>query len=279
MLQLEPNDPSQALRPTRSAPHAQEERRVVAAGPRRRLTLNLVTPNIKKYVILNHDLDLVAPRRPQAIRVGRAGTDGLTVSATAGAALVVYFIWFVLAFGVRMLVQYQRTGDSGWRGLLGRVGSAEWSAGVLFSVALVVGVLGPVTAIAGVAKPFDSLSLRWVGLLVAVFGVVGTLAAQLSMRDSWRIGVDRSESTELRTSEAFAVVRNPIFSAMVMTAVGLTAMVPNIVAFAGLAALAISVELQVRVVEEPYLRTIHGDAYTQYERRVGRFFPKIRPDG
>jgi protein-S-isoprenylcysteine O-methyltransferase Ste14 len=41
-------------------------------------------------------------------------------------------------------------------------------------------------------------------------GLAGSLLAQLAMGDSWRIGVDESEKTELVTAGPFAVVRNPI---------------------------------------------------------------------
>jgi protein-S-isoprenylcysteine O-methyltransferase Ste14 len=50
-------------------------------------------------------------------------------------------------------------------------------------------------------------------------------------------------------------------------------MVPNVVAFAGLAALALALEIQVRLVEEPYLRKAHGETYLSYAARTGRFAP------
>jgi protein-S-isoprenylcysteine O-methyltransferase Ste14 len=188
-------------------------------------------------------------------------------------ALVLYVVWFVLAFGVRTVVAIRRTGDSGFRGLSGRPGSLEWTAGVLFTLALVVGVAAPIADVAGLA-PID-LPLQPVGVALAAVGIILTLLAQLSMGDSWRIGVDESERTALVTEGAFAVARNPVFSAMVVTAVGLALMVPNVIAFVGLAALLVALELQVRGVEEPYLRKVHGSAYSDYEARVGRFVPGL----
>jgi protein-S-isoprenylcysteine O-methyltransferase Ste14 len=189
-------------------------------------------------------------------------------------ALVVYAAWMVVAFGVRTFVQFQRTGDTGWRGVSGRFATAEWFAGVSFAVALCIGVLGPVADIAGVGALVEEPTLRWTGFVVALIGVGATVAAQMSMRDSWRIGVDRSETTPLRVTGAFRIARNPIFAAMVVTALGLAAMVPNFVSLLGVVALVVAVELQVRVVEEPYLRTVHGEQFLRYERRVGRFVPR-----
>jgi protein-S-isoprenylcysteine O-methyltransferase Ste14 len=195
----------------------------------------------------------------------------------AVAALVLYVIWFLLAFGLRTLIQLRRTGESGFKGLGGSPGSLEWVAGVLFTLSLAIGVAAPVAALAGL-EPIDVLdepAIAWAGLVVASVGVVLTLAAQLSMGNSWRIGVDESERTELVTEGAFTFVRNPIFSAMGVTAVGLVAMVPNVVAVIGLVAMAVAVELQVRRVEEPYLASVHGQAYLDYRARVGRFVPGL----
>lgn len=69
--------------------------------------------------------------------------------------------------------------------------------------------------------------------------------------------------------------RNPIFTAMAVTAAGLAAMVPNVIALAGLALTVAALQMQVRAVEEPYLLRTHGDAYTAYAARVGWFLPGI----
>lgn len=37
----------------------------------------------------------------------------------------------------------------------------------------------------------------------------------------------------------------------------------------------VTIELQVRVVEEPYLSATHGQAYGDYAARVGRFIPGV----
>ena len=52
-------------------------------------------------------------------------------------------------------------------------------------------------------------------------------------------------------------------------------MVPNAVAIAGLMASVIGIQAQVRLAEEPYLRRVHGVAYTDYASRVGRFLPGL----
>ena len=192
-------------------------------------------------------------------------------------ALASYALYLALAFGFRSIVQLRRSGDAGFRGIGGTVGSAEWVAGVLFAAALILGVAAPAMALLDLVEPLalDRFPLHIVGVVLFLVGLAATLGAQLAMGRSWRIGVDASERTELVTHGPFAWVRNPIFSAMLPTSLGLVLMVPSWLAVTGIVALLFALELQVRVVEEPYLRRVHGEAYAQYEARVGRFVPHL----
>ena len=193
-------------------------------------------------------------------------------------ALGCYAVYLALAFGLRSVIQLRRTGSTGFKGVSGPPGSLEWYAGVLFGVALIIGVLAPVLDVTDVLEPIgaiDGPGAHAVGLVLFGLGLAATLYAQLAMGESWRVGVDESERTDLVTGGPFAVVRNPIFAAMIPTSLGLTLMVPNVVAFAGFAALVLALEIQVRLVEEPYLRAAHGQAYTSYAARTGRFAPGV----
>jgi protein-S-isoprenylcysteine O-methyltransferase Ste14 len=196
----------------------------------------------------------------------------------AAVALGAYALYMALAFGLRTVIQLRRTGSSGFEGISGRPGSAEWLAGVLFAVAIAVGFAAPLLALTSVVEPIaalDTAAVHVAGIVLFVAGLAGTLAAQISMGESWRIGVDENVTTEMVTDGAFAIVRNPIFAAMLPASTGLALMVPSVVALAGLVALLAALELQVRVVEEPYLRRVHGPAYVSYAARVGRFVPGV----
>lgn len=193
-------------------------------------------------------------------------------------ALALFGLYFALAFGLRSVVQLRRTGSTGFKGISGRPGSAEWIGGVLFVVAIVLAVLAPALDLASALEPVAALDGplgHAAGVVLYLGGLVATLVAQFAMGESWRIGVDRRERTRLVTDGPFAVVRNPIYSGMLPTSVGLVLLVPNAAALAGLAALVAALEIQVRVVEEPYLRERHGAAYEAYASRVGRFLPGV----
>lgn len=196
----------------------------------------------------------------------------------ARVALLLWFLFALLAVGLRVALQLRRTGETGLRGVSGQAGSIEWVAGVGFIAAIACGAGAPVLALADVAEPIEALDttpVHVLGLILYGLGLSAVLVAQGSMGKSWRIGVDPSERTGLVTEGPFSLVRNPIFTAMLAVTVGLAMLVPSVVAFTSVALLLASLELQTRVVEEPYLLRTHGASYTSYAARVGRFLPAI----
>jgi protein-S-isoprenylcysteine O-methyltransferase Ste14 len=190
-------------------------------------------------------------------------------------AVVLSAMWIFTALVLRIVIQVRRTGDTGLRAAGPRFSVAWWTA-VTFLVAVATVVTAPVLLVAGTVDALtDSVGLRWAGVGLAVIGIAGTFAAQLRMGASWRIGVDRGERTALVTSGAFGWARNPIFTAMIATAVGVTATAPIALGVAGCVLLVAAIEAQVRLVEEPHLRAAHGAAYRAYTRSVGRFVPLV----
>lgn len=191
-------------------------------------------------------------------------------------ALSLYLVGLVAAFGLRSWVHRKRTGSSGFRGLTGVPGSAQWWGGTLFISALVLGAAAPALALVGIiAPPAVAPVLRWAGLVIAVAGFAGVLTAQAGMGASWRVGVDDAERTELVTTGVFALVRNPVFTAMLTALLGLVLLVPTVVSGAALVCLLLAVQIQVRRIEEPYLLATHGQTYATYATTVGRFLPGI----
>ncbi|WP_256841161.1 methyltransferase family protein [Ornithinimicrobium cryptoxanthini] len=211
-------------------------------------------------------------------RLARASLErSESVSGVEWLALALFALYALVGFGIRTAVQIRRTGDSGFRGLSGSLGSVEWWAGLLFATALVAGVVAPIAGLLGLST-ISALEHGWVhtaGAVLATLGIVGTFITQLDMGDNWRVGVDEDERTELVISGSFAMVRNPIFTAMLVTGAGIALVVPNGIALGSWVLLLLAVQLQVRVVEEPYLRRHHDASYQRYVARVGRFLPGV----
>ena len=179
---------------------------------------------------------------------------------------------------LRAWLLYRGTGTTGFNGFTEQPGSAGWWGGVLFAVAVLTGLAAPILQLTGAMRPIavlDSTPVFIAGIVVTLVGAAITLVAQQAMGRSWRVGVDHDETTELVRDGMFAIVRNPIFTAVILTAIGLALIAPNPVAIAAAVILILAIELQVRAVEEPYLIDTHGTAYLDYAQTVGRFIPGV----
>jgi protein-S-isoprenylcysteine O-methyltransferase Ste14 len=192
------------------------------------------------------------------------------------AAFVLYLVGAVVLFGVRSWIQYRHTGSTGFRGVSGRAMSVEWFGGVLFVVAVVVGLLGVALPVFGALSAYAPTSVRVIGFAIAACGFLVILAAQTGMGTSWRIGVDAADRTALVTTGLFRRVRNPIFTAMTAAQIGMMLIVPSGVSALAVGLLIAAIQIQVRAVEEPYLLGVHGSAYRDYLSRTGRFLPQLR---
>ena len=114
---------------------------------------------------------------------------------------------------------------------------------------------------------------RLLGWVLLGAGTALTVLAQIQMGASWRVGID-DRPTELVTGGLFRVVRNPIFTALLVFLAGF-ALLAAAWWSAGLWVLT-ALGLRVQVAhEEEHLRALHGAAYLDYASRVGRFIPLV----
>jgi len=192
--------------------------------------------------------------------------------------IVLWLLYLAISLGVRILIQLRTTGSTGFVLLRSTSTPLQSFASALFVSSLLAGLLSPVLVLVQlkhsmfmlVAMPTWSTAL---GGLLYVAGVSSAFVSQLTLGRSWRIGVDASERTELVTRGAFRVVRNPVFSALLLTSISLALLCSTPLAWLACAVQLVALELQVRGVEEPHLARVHGAAYRDYAARVGRFVP------
>jgi protein-S-isoprenylcysteine O-methyltransferase Ste14 len=193
-------------------------------------------------------------------------------------ALVMLIGFGVLAVIVRVVIQLIRTGRTGLIGLRRGVGPLGWLSAILFNGGILLGLESVIHVRFGSLGTIDSLDVRALhaaGIVLATTGGLGVFLAQLGMGASWRVGVSSEERTDLVTGGWFSMIRNPIYTGMIVAFFGFALMVPTWVGLAAVVVIAAGLELQVRAVEEPYLIRTHGDEYRAYASRVGRFLPGI----
>jgi len=190
--------------------------------------------------------------------------------------LLLVAAWLGLVVAVPSAVHYRRTGQPPIRRSGRPAGPARW-VGVFTVIGIALAIAAPLAELAGLPpfRPLDGSLIRWIGVAFVVGGVIATLTAQAAMGESWRGDVDPDARTDLITSGPFRLVRNPILTSGTVVQVGLALVVPNVVSAAMLISFFAAIEIQVRLVEEPYLLRVHGDAYRAYASRTGRFVPGV----
>lgn len=112
-----------------------------------------------------------------------------------------------------------------------------------------------------------------------VGGVVIGLATALAtwvlvVFRTWRLRAELSADHQLCTDGPFRFIRHPIYTAMVIGAIGTTLWAPNPAAVCGVVAMFVGGELRARA-EEPLLVKAFGDEYRAYQARTKKFVPGI----
>lgn len=194
-----------------------------------------------------------------------------------GLALALCLVYVTLVFGVRSLVQYAQTGETGWVDPRAK-DSTERLADLLCAAALVLVLASPLLLLSGLTEPIAALdgpAGHALGVAVCVLSALLAAAAQGTMGSAWRTGIDPRAPGELVVGGLFSLVRNPVYTTIIATALGMALLAPTIVGVAAVPASVLALELQTRGVEEPHLLRVHGERYADYAARVGRFVPGI----
>ncbi len=123
---------------------------------------------------------------------------------------------------------------------------------------------------------FFAVPVRIVGVLVAVVGVAVFIISVLTMRDSWRAGVSKTDKTEPVTKGIYKISRNPAFLGFDLMYLGILLMFFNLVLFEVSLFAMLIFHLQIVNVEEEFLLEAFGDEYLRYKKKVCRYIGRKR---
>lgn len=113
---------------------------------------------------------------------------------------------------------------------------------------------------------------RIVGVCIAVTGAAVFITSVVTMRDSWRAGVSKTDKTDLVTSGIYSFSRNPAFLGFDLVYIGVLLMFFNLVLFIISVFGVIIFHLQIVNVEEDFLIEAFGEDYLNYKKKVCRYF-------
>lgn len=121
--------------------------------------------------------------------------------------------------------------------------------------------------------PFGNGWFQVIGLILIVAGQLGTYWAYEAMGNSWRMGVQEGDKTDLVTGGPYALMRHPIYSFQILMLLGAAFLLPTALSFItlGLHLVCCSIKMN---DEENYLSRTHQD-YGAYRKKTGQFFPRI----
>lgn len=193
-------------------------------------------------------------------------------------ALVFMATFVVVGLGVRGWQHRRRYGHNVLGGLKRKPGTKEWYIGKCIGAgafAIAVAAVLDATRTLAPLPALHSTAVEVAGIVMALAGFVAAEWAVTAMAETWRVSVDTSEQVRLVTTGPFALVRNPVYTGLIVTMLGITLMVGNLVAILGWITLVAGLELQVRLLEEPYLRGLHDTDFDDYVAHVGRFVPGV----
>ena len=174
-------------------------------------------------------------------------------------------------------MQYKITGDHGIRPIKPTSTKiAALSSTLLLASFLSVFILTLLDA-REILEPQVVLSqtIKIAAIALSLAGIALTIISQYQMGAAWRIGVDESEQTELVTTGIYSLIRNPIYSGVMLFVIGLLFLLPNIYMLLSILIGYLSIELHVRYVEEPYLLRLHGSDFKNYMNKTGRYLPRF----
>ncbi len=117
---------------------------------------------------------------------------------------------------------------------------------------------------------FKNEAVSWIGVVFCIIGLVLFLFSLISFGKSFRVGIDEDKPGALITTGAFAISRNPIYTAFGIVLLGITLIIPNWIVLLYLIAGFWLLNRQV-LREEESLKKIYGKKYVEYCKQVRRY--------
>ncbi len=93
----------------------------------------------------------------------------------------------------------------------------------------------------------------------------------VTMRDSWRAGVSKTDKTELVTDGIYQISRNPAFLGFDLVYIGILLMFFNPWLLIASVFAMLMFHLQIVNVEEDFLLETFGQEYLAYKKKVNRY--------
>jgi protein-S-isoprenylcysteine O-methyltransferase Ste14 len=192
--------------------------------------------------------------------------------------LPIYLIVFIFAvFLLRTFIVWKKTGVNAY--LLLKHDGAEGVVARYFKLVPLASIFVVVTVSVFPSAYTYLAPLYWLegqqavtltGLFLLIVSLIWIWISQTQMGNSWRIGIDKTNETDLVVNGVFLISRNPIFLGLAVNLVGFFLVIPNAATLTIMLLGIAIIEIQV-ALEEQHLLNLHNDNYVNYCKNVRRW--------
>jgi len=177
-------------------------------------------------------------------------------------------LMFYGCYFVKMFRQHQKGIQTDQIGK-GKTGLAKW-------IEITMKLVSYLVPVVEVWSIYDNLSafpfpVRIAGAVIAGVGVAIFIISVVTMRDSWRAGVSKTDKTELVTKGIYQFSRNPAFLGFDLVYIGMVLLFFNWPLFAVSCLMIFLLHMQIVNVEEVFLLEAFGEEYLRYQKKVCRY--------
>jgi protein-S-isoprenylcysteine O-methyltransferase Ste14 len=185
-------------------------------------------------------------------------------------------LYFLLVFVVRSILLWKRTGINPLT--FNKTDDAHGYNGKIYTFIsflelIVVGIYAFKIEWYKFLLPFWYLEngiLFKIGWGLLILSLIVVWISQTQMANSWRIGIDEKNKTDLVTNGMFSISRNPIFLGIMIANIGLFMIIPNAFTLVIILLSTTSINTQIRL-EEAFLKQEFGNDYLDYMKKVRRW--------
>lgn len=122
----------------------------------------------------------------------------------------------------------------------------------------------------GELKLINSSLAIMIGLVLLTLNLMVSGASLINLKDSWRVGVIKTQKTELISTGIYRLTRNPYFLSYFLMFASYTVILQNLMLLL-LSVLGVLFVHKMIIKEEEYLYSVHGDSYLTYKKKVARY--------